>query len=134
MRRRLEVFIPIVLLSILVQLIAPISAFRAVAYASADPLFDGVDLFGNGFKPGRHADRPSQVRSMIAAIAVPFAQLVMAAPMRSIRRHSVFVVLQRQYQRDVMAASRRPDAGPSGRLERPGARASLHFLTTTYSR
>ena len=39
MRRRLEVAIPIVLFSILVQLIAPIGAFRAVAYAASDPLY-----------------------------------------------------------------------------------------------
>jgi len=39
MRRRLEAFIPIVLLSILVQLLAPISAFRVVAYAATDPLY-----------------------------------------------------------------------------------------------
>jgi hypothetical protein len=39
MRRRLEAFIPIVLLSILVQLFAPIAAFRMVAYAVTDPLY-----------------------------------------------------------------------------------------------
>ncbi|QWG15779.1 DUF2946 domain-containing protein [Bradyrhizobium sediminis] len=39
MRRRLEVIIPIVLLSILVQVIAPIGAFRAVAHAASDPLY-----------------------------------------------------------------------------------------------
>jgi hypothetical protein len=39
MRRRLEVFIPIVLLSILVQLFAPIAAFRVVAYAVSDPVY-----------------------------------------------------------------------------------------------
>ena len=39
MRRRLEIFIPIVLLSILVQLFAPIAAFRVVAYAATDPLY-----------------------------------------------------------------------------------------------
>jgi hypothetical protein len=39
MRRRLEVFIPIVLFSILVQLFAPIAAFRVVAYAVTDPLY-----------------------------------------------------------------------------------------------
>jgi hypothetical protein len=38
MRRRLETFVPIVLLSILVQLFAPIAAFRVVAHAVADPL------------------------------------------------------------------------------------------------
>jgi hypothetical protein len=37
MRRRLEVFIPIVLLAILVQLFAPIAGFRLVAYAATDP-------------------------------------------------------------------------------------------------
>ena len=39
MRRRLEVFIPIVLLAILVQLFAPIAGFRMVAYAATDPLY-----------------------------------------------------------------------------------------------
>jgi hypothetical protein len=39
MRRRLEVFIPIVLLSMLVQLIAPVAAVRVVAYALSDPLY-----------------------------------------------------------------------------------------------
>jgi hypothetical protein len=37
--RRLEVFIPIVLLAVLVQLMAPIAAFRVVAYAVSDPLY-----------------------------------------------------------------------------------------------
>jgi hypothetical protein len=39
MRRRLELFIPIVLLAILVQLMAPIAAFRMAAYAASDPLY-----------------------------------------------------------------------------------------------
>jgi hypothetical protein len=39
MRRRLEAIVPIVLLAIMVQLIAPIAAFRAVAYAATDPLY-----------------------------------------------------------------------------------------------
>lgn len=39
MRRRLEIFVPIVLLAIVVQLCAPIAAFRVVAYAATDPLF-----------------------------------------------------------------------------------------------
>lgn len=39
MRRRLEAFIPIVVLAVLVQLIAPIAAFRVVASAVSDPLF-----------------------------------------------------------------------------------------------
>jgi hypothetical protein len=39
MRLRLEVIIPIVLLSILVQTFAPIAAFRVVAYAVTDPFY-----------------------------------------------------------------------------------------------
>ena len=39
MRRQLEIFVPIVLLSILVQLFAPIAAFRVVANAVSDPLY-----------------------------------------------------------------------------------------------
>jgi Protein of unknown function (DUF2946) len=38
-RSRLEIFIPIVLLAVLVQLLAPIAAFRVVAYATSDPLY-----------------------------------------------------------------------------------------------
>jgi hypothetical protein len=38
MRRRLEIFVPIVLLAALVQLIAPVGAFRAAAHAVSDPL------------------------------------------------------------------------------------------------
>ena len=37
--RRLAVFVPIVLFSIMVQLLAPIGAFRAVAHAMSDPLY-----------------------------------------------------------------------------------------------
>lgn len=39
MRRRLELYIPIVFVAIMVQLLAPIAAFRVVAYASTDPLY-----------------------------------------------------------------------------------------------
>jgi hypothetical protein len=39
MRRRLELFIPIVMLAVVVQLLAPIAAFRVVAYATTDPLY-----------------------------------------------------------------------------------------------
>lgn len=39
MRRRLEAIIPIVLFAIVMQLMAPIAAFRAVANAVSDPLY-----------------------------------------------------------------------------------------------
>jgi len=37
--RRLEAIIPLVLLAVLVQLLAPIAEFRVVAYATTDPLY-----------------------------------------------------------------------------------------------
>ena len=39
MRRRLGVFLPFVLLAVLVQWLAPVSAFRVVATAWSDPLY-----------------------------------------------------------------------------------------------
>jgi hypothetical protein len=38
--RRLEALVPIVLLALLVQVMAPVAAFRAVAFAASDPLHD----------------------------------------------------------------------------------------------
>ena len=60
MRRRLEVFIPIVLLAILVQLMAPIAAFRVVANAVSDPLYMATICSGNGVLAGRFADGSRQ--------------------------------------------------------------------------
>ncbi len=48
MRRRLEHLIPIVLLAILVQLMAPIAAFRAFASAASDPLYMASICSGMG--------------------------------------------------------------------------------------
>jgi Protein of unknown function (DUF2946) len=48
MRRRLEHLIPIVLLAILVQLMAPIAAFRAFAHAANDPLYMASICAGMG--------------------------------------------------------------------------------------
>jgi hypothetical protein len=60
MRRRLEVFIPIVLLAIMVQLMAPIAAFRVVAYAATDPLYLASICSGNGVLTGSLADGAHQ--------------------------------------------------------------------------
>ena len=96
MRRRLEAFIPIVMLAVLVQWIAPIAAFRVVAYAATDPLYHGIHLFWNDVGSGR-PDGPSQtphrqgdccafcVGGHAGAIAVDPPPLI-------------FVTLQRQYQ------------------------------------
>ena len=61
MRRRLEAIVPIVLLAILVQLIAPIAAFRVVAYAATDPLYMASICSGMG--PSREAQTAPARRS-----------------------------------------------------------------------
>jgi len=86
--RRLELYIPIVLLAVLVQLLAPIAAFRVVAYAVSDPLY--MASICSGIPPSSDAetDHPAQTHSHgdCCAIAVDPPPLV-------------FVTLQRQYQR-----------------------------------
>jgi Protein of unknown function (DUF2946) len=96
MRRRLEAFIPIVVLAVLVQLMAPIAAFRVVAYATSDPLYlasicsgmaSGSDAQTDpASKPHEHGDCCAFcVGSHGGAVAVDPPPLI-------------FVGLQRQYQ------------------------------------
>jgi hypothetical protein len=94
MRRRLEALIPIVLLAVLVQVFAPIAAFRVVANAVADPLYlesictdssDAQVLPSNALHSrGKCCGFCSISHAGAAAVAPP-------AP--------IFVVLQRQFQR-----------------------------------
>ena len=97
MRRRLEAFVPIVLLAVLVQLMAPIAAFRVVAYATSDPLYmasictDMASMSDAQSAPDKtqhaHADCCAFFGAgHAAAIALDAPPLV-------------FVTLQRQYQR-----------------------------------
>src|SRR3954451_25286880 len=98
MRRRLEYYIPIVLFALLVQLVAPIGAFRAVAQAVSDPLAmapictgmtsgDGQTMPSHG--PASQADCCGFCAAGHSGVAV----IDSPAP--------VFVVLQRLYQRVV---------------------------------
>jgi hypothetical protein len=97
MRRRLEVFIPIVLLSILVQLIAPIAAIRVVANAVSDPLYMASICSGMASSPDTSQTAPAKTQHSNANCCAfcgaghggTFA--VDAPPL-------VFVTLQRQYQ------------------------------------
>jgi hypothetical protein len=98
MRRRLEFFIPIVLFAVLVQLMAPIGAFRAVAQAVSDPLAmasicsgmtDSEGQTTPSHAPGAHAD-------CCAFCAVAHGGAALIDP-----PIPVFVTLQRQYQRVV---------------------------------
>jgi Protein of unknown function (DUF2946) len=93
MRRRLEAFIPIVLLSILVQLLAPISAFRVVAYTVTDPLTMASICAGMGDQtaPARTQHDHGGCCAFCAA-GLGGAVAVDPPPL-------IFVSLQRLYQR-----------------------------------
>ena len=97
MRRRLELVISIVLLAILVQLFAPIAAFRAVAYAVNDPLYMSSICSGMGSAeetqtaPGKTQHDHGECCAFCAAGHGGAAAVEPPAP--------VFVALQRLYQR-----------------------------------
>ena len=97
MRRRLEVIIPIVLLSILVQLIAPVAAFRAVAEAVSDPLYMASICSGMTSSPDAQsapAKAPAAQNDCCAFCAAGHGGSVAIDPPALI-----FVSLQRLYQR-----------------------------------
>jgi DUF2946 family protein len=60
--RRLELYIPIVLLAVLVQLLAPIAAFRVVAYAVSDPLYMASICSGMTSSSDARTDHPAQTQ------------------------------------------------------------------------
>jgi hypothetical protein len=97
MRRRLERFIPIVLFAVLVQLIAPIGAFRAVAQLVSDPLAmapicSGMIAAADG------QTMPSQTPDAHADCCA-FCPSAHGGPALFDPPAPVFVQLQRQYQR-----------------------------------
>lgn len=97
MRRRLGALIPIVLLAAMVQLIAPIAAFRVVANAISDPLYMATicsemtspqdDVQTAPATPQHHNG------SCCAACAAGHGGAVAIDP-----PPLVFVILQREYQ------------------------------------
>lgn len=93
MRRRLEIFIPIVLLSIMVQLIAPIGAFRSVANAVSDPLY--MVTICSGTMSSQEADPaiPQHAGNCCAYCGMNHGGAVAVDP-----PPLIFVVLQRQYR------------------------------------
>ena len=97
MRRRLELLIPIVMLAILVQLIAPIAAFRVVAYATSDPLYLASICTETASSPTGHAapaNIPHDHGDCCAFCGAGHGGTVAidSPPL-------IFVTLQRQYQR-----------------------------------
>jgi hypothetical protein len=98
MRRRLEPLIPIVLLAILVQLMAPIAAFRAFAYAANDPLYMASICSGMGAAADDAQTAPANTQhdrgDCCAFCAGSHGGATALAP-----PPLIFVTLQRQYQR-----------------------------------
>lgn len=97
MRRRLELLIPIVLLSIAVQLFAPIAAFRAFANAANDPLYMASICSGMGSSADAQT-APANTQHdrgdccAFCAAGHGGGTALQPPPL-------VFVTLQRQYQR-----------------------------------
>lgn len=92
MRRRLETFIPIVLFAVLVQLLAPIGAFRAVASTVGDPVAMAQICSGMNASDAGHA-APGQPADCCAFCACAHAlTMTMATPPAG------FVRLQRSFQ------------------------------------
>jgi hypothetical protein len=95
MRRRLEVFIPIVLFSIMVQLLAPIGAFRAVAHAASDPLY--MATICSGIAPSHDASQTT-VKPQHGANCCGFCSVGHGGAVAVDSPPAIFVVLQRQYR------------------------------------
>jgi hypothetical protein len=96
-RRRLEIFVPIVLLAVLVQLLAPIAAFRVVAYATTDPLYLASicsDTTSASDTQSAPAKTPHSHGDCCAFCGAGHGGAVAVDP-----PPLIFVQLQRQYQR-----------------------------------
>ena len=94
MRRRLEALVPIVLLAVLVQVFAPIAAFRVVANAVADPLYlESIctDSSDTQIPPSKALHSRGKCGGFCSISHAGAAAIAPPAP--------VFVALQRQFQR-----------------------------------
>jgi hypothetical protein len=96
MRRRLEIFVPIVLLSMMVQLLAPIGAFRAVAYAVSDPLHMAAICSGMGSSQDASPTTGAQVPH--GANCCGFCSVGHAGAVPLDPPPLIHVALQRQYR------------------------------------
>ena len=97
MRQRLEVLFPIALLAILVQLMAPIAAFRVVANAVSDPLYMATICSGMASSQDASPTAPAKTQHDSAnccAVCAAGHSGVVAVDQPPL----VFVTLQRQYQ------------------------------------
>ncbi len=96
MRRRLEIFIPIVLLAVLVQLIAPIAAFRVVADAVSDPLY--MASICSGMTASADASQPDSAPMQHGVKCCAFCGVGSAVAVAIDPPPAGFIILHRQYQ------------------------------------
>ncbi len=122
MRRRLEAFIPIVVLAVLVQLMAPIAAFRVVAYATTDPLYL-ASLCSEMTSASDTSADPAKTQHQHGDCC---AFCVGSHGGVSRRRSAAanFCKSATLIPADIVARSRRGDAGIPRRLKQSGARTS----------
>ncbi len=95
MRRRLEYLVPIVLLAVLVQLLAPIAAFRSVALAASDPLYM-ASLCSEMAASADHGSVPDPAQHSGKCCAFCAGGIGGSNPLQP--PSFIFVSLQRQYQ------------------------------------
>ena len=116
MRRRLEIFIPIVLLSMMVQLLAPIGAFRAVAHAVSDPLY--MAAICSGMASSQDASPATTAQAPHGANCCGFCSVGHGGAV-AVDPPPVFVVLQQQYHRIAWleAESLMPPARPGSHAQ-----------------
>jgi hypothetical protein len=96
MRRRLEVFIPIVLLSIMVQLLAPIGAFRVVAQAVSDPLY--LATICSGMASSQDDSQTTALKPQHGANCCGFCGVSHGGAVAVDPPPLIFVALERQYR------------------------------------
>jgi hypothetical protein len=97
MRRRLEAFVPIVLLALSVQLLAPIAAFRVVAYSANDPLYMASICTGMASSSSDAQSAPSKTQHSHDCCA--FCGAGHGGAIAFDPPPVIFVFLQRRYQR-----------------------------------
>lgn len=95
MRRRLEGIIPIVLLAVLVQIFAPVAAFRVVAYAVSDPLyFSSICSDASSSDQQHPGSDPAQMHGKCCGFcSINHGSAALATPPAPL-----FVSLQREFQ------------------------------------
>lgn len=96
MRRRLEAYIPIVLLAVLVQMMAPIAAFCVVANAVSDPLY--MATICSGMTASADASKPAPAPMQHGVKCCAFCSMGAAVAVAIDPPPAAFITLHRQYQ------------------------------------